>query len=81
MTSSTSVLQSELKAHRVPLGWRDNCSALLLPLNVCRKNTYYLPWECEHDRHAYEKCQYDDYLHRMKELVKQKQAAAESLEE
>jgi hypothetical protein len=29
--------------------------SLLLPLNVCRKEKYYLPWECENERHAYEK--------------------------
>ncbi len=32
--------------------------SLLLPLNVCRKKTSYLPWECEHERHSYEKCVY-----------------------
>lgn len=93
MTTSTSASQAELKANRVPLAWRDGCSALvspcflaqtcqlilafrirvlrvllnlhtsfvdslLLPLNVCRKGTWYLPWECEHERHAYEKCVY-----------------------
>ncbi|KAK2461272.1 hypothetical protein APHAL10511_006799 [Amanita phalloides] len=81
MTSSTTASQAELKANRVPLAWRDGCSALLLPLNVCRKNTWYLPWECEHERHGYEKCQYEDYVRRMNALVKRKQAAAESLEE
>jgi len=92
--SSTTASQEELKSHRVPLAWRDQCSAyvvtaysyavspnpllaghdhiihvclsnrpdgsyahsLLLPLNVCRKDKYYLPWECENERHAYEKC-------------------------
>ena len=53
--SSTTATREELKAHRVPLAWRDQCSALLLPLNVCRKEKYYLPWECENERHAYEK--------------------------
>lgn len=27
MSSSTTASQEELKAHRVPLGWRDGCSA------------------------------------------------------
>ncbi|KAF8348654.1 NADH-ubiquinone oxidoreductase B18 subunit-domain-containing protein [Amanita rubescens] len=76
MTNSTTASQDELKAHRVPLSWRDGCSAFLLPLNVCRKKTSYLPWECEHERHTYE-----NYIRRMQALVKQKQAAAESLEE
>ncbi|PFH49899.1 hypothetical protein AMATHDRAFT_62170 [Amanita thiersii Skay4041] len=81
MTASATASQSVLKSHSVPLAWRDNCSALLLPLNVCRKKTYFMPWECEHERHTYEKCQYDDYVRRMKALVKQKREAAESLEE
>ncbi|KAH9172174.1 NADH-ubiquinone oxidoreductase B18 subunit-domain-containing protein [Lactarius sanguifluus] len=71
MSSSTTASQEELKAHRVPLAWRDQCSALLLPLNVCRKDKYYLPWECENERHAYEKC-VSSYMRRMKALSKQK---------
>ncbi|KAK0220376.1 B18 subunit of NADH:ubiquinone oxidoreductase [Armillaria fumosa] len=78
MPSSTTASQSELKANRVPLHWRDSCSALLIPLNVCRTKNNFLPWECEHEKHAYEKCQYDDYMRRMKELAKlQAQARAE----
>lgn len=26
----------------------------------CRKATWYMPWKCEHERHAYEKCQYEE---------------------
>ncbi|KAK0203478.1 B18 subunit of NADH:ubiquinone oxidoreductase [Desarmillaria ectypa] len=78
MPSLTTASQSELKTNGVPLHWRDSCSALLIPLNVCRTKNNYLPWECEHEKHAYEKCQYDDYLRRMKELAKLKaQAQAE----
>ncbi|KAI0773641.1 NADH-ubiquinone oxidoreductase B18 subunit-domain-containing protein [Fomes fomentarius] len=76
MTSSTTASQTELKAAKVPLGWRDQCSSLLIPLNVCRRDKLYLPWECENERHAYEKCQYEDYMRRMKELSKRKLAAA-----
>ncbi|KAF7318755.1 NADH dehydrogenase [ubiquinone] 1 beta subcomplex subunit 7 [Mycena chlorophos] len=77
MSSPTTASQEELKAHRVPLQWRDSCSALVIPLNVCRKKTLYMPWECDHERHAYEKCQYDDYLRRMKEAARIKAAQAE----
>ncbi|RDB29881.1 NADH dehydrogenase [ubiquinone] 1 beta subcomplex subunit 7 [Hypsizygus marmoreus] len=80
MASATTASQTELKQHRVPLGWRDSCSALLLPLNVCRKQTYYVTWECDHERHTYEKCQYDDYVRRMKELTKRQKAAAAEAE-
>ncbi|KDQ29910.1 NDUFB7, NADH dehydrogenase 1 beta subcomplex, 7, 18kDa [Pleurotus ostreatus PC15] len=80
MASSTTASQTELKANKVPLGWRDQCSALLIPLNACRRDTMYLPWKCEDERHVYEKCQYDDYVRRMKALSKQKLAAAEEAE-
>ncbi|KIJ98742.1 hypothetical protein K443DRAFT_680488 [Laccaria amethystina LaAM-08-1] len=77
MAASTTASQEELKAHRVPLAWRDQCSSLLIPLNLCRKQKLYKPWECDHERHTYDKCQYDDYVRRMKELSKLKLAAAE----
>ncbi|KAK1927992.1 NADH-ubiquinone oxidoreductase B18 subunit-domain-containing protein [Papiliotrema laurentii] len=80
MVSSTTASQAELNKHQVPLQWRDNCSALLIPLNICRHKEYYLPWKCEDEKHVYEKCQYDDYMRRMKKLAKQKKEAAENLE-
>ncbi|KAF8903291.1 NADH-ubiquinone oxidoreductase B18 subunit-domain-containing protein [Gymnopilus junonius] len=81
MATSTVASQEELKANRVPLAWRDTCSALLIPLNICRKNNMYKAWECEHERHTYEKCQYDDYIRRMKKLSQLKLAAAEESSE
>jgi len=32
---------------KVPLAYRDSCAHLLIPLNRCRYETYYLPWKCE----------------------------------
>ncbi|ESK88518.1 nadh-ubiquinone oxidoreductase b18 [Moniliophthora roreri MCA 2997] len=78
--TSTLATQEEMKKAQMPLGWRDQCSALLIPLNVCRREKNYLPWECEHEKHAYEKCQYDDYVRRMTLLSKQKKAALEDAE-
>ncbi|KAK4057871.1 hypothetical protein OIO90_001090 [Microbotryomycetes sp. JL221] len=52
------------KQARLPLG-------LLIPLNVCRHENLYATWKCDDFRHAYEKCEYDDYLSRMKALEKQ----------
>ncbi|KAJ7645119.1 NADH-ubiquinone oxidoreductase B18 subunit-domain-containing protein [Mycena polygramma] len=72
MPSSTTASQEELKAHKVPLQWRDGCSALVIPLNICRRKTMYMPWECDHERHAYE-----NYVRRMKEATRLKLAAAE----
>ena len=148
--SSMTATQEELKANRVPLAWRDSCSAyvfwsdcfstsltsnsqflmlrglssfsLLIPLNVCRKKMMYKVWECDHERHIYEKWVYiatcrhaflisqlsrsaganmmstsrrlceshviqllthnfSSYVRRMKELSKQKVAAAEEAAE
>lgn len=32
---------------RLPLAYRDSCAHLLIPLNRCRFEEYYLPWKCE----------------------------------
>ncbi|KAF9291889.1 hypothetical protein BGZ68_001443 [Mortierella alpina] len=69
--------QKEMQDARLPLGYRDFCAHLLIPLNKCRSETYYLPFKCGDERHVYEKCQYDDYLRRMKALEEQKRDAAE----
>jgi NADH dehydrogenase (ubiquinone) 1 beta subcomplex subunit 7 len=61
--------QEELQAAQIPIGWRDHCAHLLLPLNKCRRANFYLPWRCEHERHAYDKCEYLDYKRRV--LLKQ----------
>ncbi|KAM0745657.1 hypothetical protein T439DRAFT_330471 [Meredithblackwellia eburnea MCA 4105] len=58
--------QDVAKEARLPLGWRDACGSLLVPLNVCRHETIYATWKCDDLRHAYEKCQYDDFVSRMK---------------
>ncbi|GAM24616.1 hypothetical protein SAMD00019534_077910, partial [Acytostelium subglobosum LB1] len=57
--------QEEMEINNIPLNFRDYCAHLLIPLNKCRVKEYYLPWQCGDERHAYEKCQYDEYLLRM----------------
>jgi hypothetical protein len=32
---------------KLPLAYRDSCAHLLIPLNRCRREEYYLPWKCE----------------------------------
>lgn len=32
---------------------RDNCSALLIPLQICRVKENYMPWKCKHERCVY----------------------------
>lgn len=36
-----------MSAARLPLAYRDSCAHLLIPLNRCRYEEYYLPWKCE----------------------------------
>ncbi|KAH8056406.1 NADH dehydrogenase [Aureococcus anophagefferens] len=49
------------------IAYRDACAHLLIPLNKCRRQTFYMPWECGHYRHEYEKCQYVEWLKRSKD--------------
>ncbi|KAK0258666.1 hypothetical protein LTR02_016560 [Friedmanniomyces endolithicus] len=60
--------RAEMSAARVPLAYRDSCANLLIPLNKCRYNEYYLPWKCEDERHSYEKCQYEEFKLRVKKM-------------
>ncbi|KXN69476.1 hypothetical protein CONCODRAFT_59317 [Conidiobolus coronatus NRRL 28638] len=62
------VSPKELKDNRVPLHWRDYCAHLVIPLNKCRYDNYYKTWACQDEKHAYEKCQYDDLQRRMAAL-------------
>eukprot|EP00891_Asterochloris_glomerata_P009733 jgi/Astpho2/9733/gw1.00149.205.1_t len=50
---------------KLEIGYRDFCAHLLIPLNACRRKEMYLPWKCEHERHAYEKCEYLEYKRRV----------------
>ncbi|KAH9983983.1 hypothetical protein BJV77DRAFT_928592, partial [Russula vinacea] len=52
----------------MPLAWRNQCSALLLSLNVCRKVKCYLPWECENEVTRMRTRTVSSYMRRMKAL-------------
>eukprot|EP00890_Picochlorum_soloecismus_P005403 jgi/Picsp_1/5864/NSC_03223-R1_nadh-ubiquinone oxidoreductase b18 len=59
------VTEKEVHDAKVPLAFRDYCVDALIPLNECRRKNFYLPWKCEHERHAYELCQYKEYKRRV----------------
>ncbi|KAG2019358.1 hypothetical protein GB937_005272 [Aspergillus fischeri] len=44
---STVASRQEMSDARLPLPYRDSCAHLLIPLNRCRQQEYYLPWKCE----------------------------------
>ena len=64
------VTKEEMDKHRLDHSFRDFCAHLLIPLNTCRRATLFVPWKCENERHAYEKCQYEEYLRRLKRVQK-----------
>ncbi|RMX98617.1 hypothetical protein D0868_09996 [Hortaea werneckii] len=59
---------AEMSAAKLPLAYRDQCAHLLIPLNKCRYDNYYLPWRCSDERHGYEKCQYEEFKQRVKKM-------------
>ena len=72
---ATPLPQEELDAARIPYSYRDYCAHLLLPLNDCRRDNYYMPWSCGHERHVYEKCQYKEFKRRVAIMVEEKRRA------
>ena len=42
----TEATREEMSAAKLPLQYRDQCAHLLIPLNKCRYDNYYLPWRC-----------------------------------
>lgn len=47
LTTPAEATREEMSAARLPLAYRDSCAHLLIPLNRCRFEEYYLPWKCE----------------------------------
>ncbi|KAL8915913.1 MAG: hypothetical protein Q9208_008793 [Pyrenodesmia sp. 3 TL-2023] len=39
--------REQMSEARLPIQYRDSCAHLLIPLNRCRVNEYYLPWKCQ----------------------------------
>ena len=38
--------REKMSEARLPLPYRDSCAHLLIPLNRCRFEEYYMPWKC-----------------------------------
>ncbi|CAG8978557.1 hypothetical protein HYALB_00012431 [Hymenoscyphus albidus] len=65
---SKTATREAMSEAKLPLAYRDSCAGLLIPLNRCRYEEYYLPWKCENERHSYEKCQYEEFKKRVKKM-------------
>lgn len=66
-----------LKAARIPIAWRDTCGHLLVKLNKCRRETWWSPHKCGHERHTFEECEYNAYLQRVEAKVQEKRILKE----
>lgn len=60
MVAEMQVTEEELAEAKVPLNLRDYCAHLFIPLMICRKDNYYLPWKCKKEKHLWEDCQYQE---------------------
>ncbi|KAK1756747.1 NADH-ubiquinone oxidoreductase B18 subunit-domain-containing protein [Echria macrotheca] len=73
-TTPRQATREEMAAAKLPMAYRDSCAHLLIPLNRCRYETYYLPWKCEDERHTYEKCQYVEFKKRVAKMNELREA-------
>lgn len=46
LTEVLGATREEMRDAKLPLAYRDSCAHLLIPLNRCRVDSYYLPWKC-----------------------------------
>ena len=60
MLIEMQVTEEEMAEAKVPLNLRDYCAHLFIPLMICRKDNYYLPWKCKKEKHAWDDCQYQE---------------------
>ncbi|KAB5525569.1 NADH-ubiquinone oxidoreductase B18 subunit-domain-containing protein [Coniochaeta sp. 2T2.1] len=74
VTTPRAATREEMSAAKLPLAYRDSCGHLLIPLNRCRYEEYYLPWKCEDERHTYEKCQYVEFKKRVAKMNELREA-------
>ncbi|XP_056366540.1 NADH dehydrogenase [ubiquinone] 1 beta subcomplex subunit 7 [Oenanthe melanoleuca] len=63
---------AQLAQGRVPLEQRDYCSHHLLRLLRCHRDNFPVPWGCHRLRHAWDACQHEDYVMRMKEFERER---------
>jgi len=69
------VTREQMRDARVPLHFRDYCAHILIPLNDCRHQTWFSPFKCTDLRHAYEKCEFDEFQRRIRIAQKEREDA------
>lgn len=46
LSSLARATREQMSEAKLPLPYRDSCAHLLIPLNRCRFEEYYMPWKC-----------------------------------
>lgn len=64
--------ETEMRAAKLPKRYRDYCAHKLLELEDCKKYNFPMIRRCGHQMHEWEKCQYEDYVMRMKEFERER---------
>ncbi|VDL76728.1 unnamed protein product [Nippostrongylus brasiliensis] len=63
----------EMDQFKLKPGQRDYCAHLLIPLLKCqRANAPFAGHLCDTERAAWDKCEYDDYIMRIKEFERER---------
>jgi NADH dehydrogenase (ubiquinone) 1 beta subcomplex subunit 7 len=53
-----------MRAQNLPLRYRDYCAHFITPINKCRRENYFAPWSCHHEKLDWEKCQHQVWKER-----------------
>jgi NADH dehydrogenase (ubiquinone) 1 beta subcomplex subunit 7 len=59
----------------VPLDLRNECAHLLLRLEKCREESFYLPWKCGGKKHTYDHCMQAVFAKRFKANMRPEERA------
>ncbi|KAK4875780.1 hypothetical protein RN001_012202 [Aquatica leii] len=73
--------EAQMRSAKIPLKERDYCAHLLISYRACRKDVWPFVLNCEHEKHAYLNCQYEDFVLRMKEYERERRLRVRSVQE
>lgn len=66
------VTPAQMDTAHIPMNQRDYCADKLIDFKVCVRKNFPLNWRCSHERHAYQKCEYQDTILRIKEFERER---------
>merc|ERR1712193_319955 len=67
------VTEEEMDAAGLAKEQRDYCAHKLIPLLQCKRDNFpWVQWYCHEFKHAFDHCQHDDYVLRMKEFERER---------